>query len=265
MNIRSQIFGQNASAESPLVCAKNPKGARPEEVLTIAIVRELDCRGDTRLEGRYPLSETAQVTRAGKMHKVDLINVCSGGAMITAPFEAMLFERLQLRLGEQGAIRCSVIWIKHGRIGLEFTHETQLDCPEDEQGALLREVIQRHYPKASFDRCANDAGDELREEIRHPFIWSGTLHCAYGSTPARLRNISPEGAMIETSFELAPGAEPYLDLGEAGSLFGAIVWAHGDQSGLKFHQRFDLAKLAHARPELSDDARRLIRFGSPKH
>ena len=70
--------------------------------------------------------------------------------------------------------------------------------------------------------------------------------------------------MIETSFELAPGAEPYLDLGEAGSIFGTIVWAEGDHSGLKFHEPFDMARLAHAKPELSCGSASLIQFGAAK-
>lgn len=270
MNIRSQIFGQDGRAESPLVSVKNPKGARADELLSISVVRQHGRRSDTRLEHRFALAgEARTVTRGGAAHDVRVVNLCGGGAMITAAFEPMLFEALELNLGEHGTVECSVIWIGHGRVGLAFANATRLDLPEDERADLLRKVIRRHFPGAHFDGPSHvgegEDEQEHRSEIRYPFVWSGTLHCEYGSAPARLRNISPAGAMIETGFELTPGAEPYLDLGEAGSIFGAIVWARGDQSGLRFEERFDMARLAHAKPELSGEGGSLVRFGPARN
>jgi hypothetical protein len=265
MNIRSQIFGQEGLAESPLVRVKNPMGATADALLSIPVRRHEARTSDTRHEHRFLLAgETATLVRKGAAHDVRVVNVCGGGAMITAAFEPTLWERFDLHLGEHGSVECSVIWIKHGRVGVEFAHETRLDCEEDQQGTLLREVIHRHFPEAQFEaplHVEEPDEEEHRRAARHPFVWSATLHCEYGSAPARLRNISPEGAMIETSFELAPGSEPYLDLGEAGSVFGTIVWSTGDHSGLEFHQRFDMALLARAKPQLSADCTPLVRLG----
>lgn len=267
MNIRSQVYGHTGLAESPLVCVKKPKGARADDLLSIRVKRE-ECRqADTRLERRFPLiSEKTQITRERSAHEVQLLNVCSAGAMIGASFEPLLWDRLELHLGEHGAVDCSVVWIRNGRIGLEFDRETRLDCAEDEQGALLREIIRRHFPQTEFEAPpALEAEDsnENRSEFRHVFVWSGTLHCEYGSTAARLRNISPDGAMIETSFELAAGAEPFLDLGEAGSVFGTIMWTEGHHAGLKFHERFDMSRLAYAKPGLTGDGS-IVSFGAHK-
>src|SRR5439155_3233705 len=88
-------------------------------------------------------------------------------------------------------------------------------------------------------------------ERRHPLIWSGALHYDYQSTPARLRNISATGTMIETAASLAQGAEPLLDLGESGSIFATVVWATGDQAGLRFNQPFDLTQLVKSRPQVA--------------
>jgi hypothetical protein len=268
MNIREKVFGQTGLAESPLVRVKNPKGARADELLSIPDVREIGRSADSRLEDRFPLvAEMTRVSRGGEAHAIQLVNVCGGGAMIAAPFEPLLWERLQLHLGDHGTIDCSVIWIRNGRIGVEFAGETRLDCDADVQGALLREVITRHFPEARFEAPkhveATDS-DEHRGNARHPFTWSSILHCEYGSMPARLRNISSQGAMIETSVELAVGAEPYLDLGEAGSVFGKIVWSAGDHSGLRFEKPFDLAQLAHARPQLTKGGDNIVQFGSRK-
>lgn len=266
MNIRAKIFGQEGPAASPLVRVKNPKGASGDALLSVAVARQQGRTSDSRLEHRFPLAgETSTILRDGKLHEVRVVNVCGGGAMITAAFSPMLWEQLQLNLGEHGSVLCSVIWMRNGRLGLEFAEETRLDCADDEQAALVREVILRHFPGTEFEARAQTEPvdpEDHRREVRHPFIWSGTLHCEYGSTPARLRNVSADGAMIETDFELTPGAEPYLDLGEAGSVFATVVWTIGDQAGLAFHEGFDLARLTHARPNVAGAGEQLIRFGS---
>src|SRR3954451_1255214 len=100
MNIREKVYGQFGLAESPLVSVKNPRGARADEILSIPVVRELGRTADTRLEDRFPLvAETSRITRGGEAHPVQLVNVCGGGAMIAAPFEPLLWERLELHLG----------------------------------------------------------------------------------------------------------------------------------------------------------------------
>src|SRR4029453_14727714 len=56
---------------------------------------------------------------------------------------------------------------------------------------------------------------------------------------------------VECQTPLRVGAEPLLDLGEAGQLFATVTWAVGDQAGLKFDKPFDLAQLARAKPDLA--------------
>ena len=264
MNIRAKVFGHGL-AESPVVRVKHPKGAIADMLGSIPVLRQHGRSADTRLEQRFLLGrEPTRVSRDGGTCDVQLINLCGGGAMIAASFAPALFEQFELHVGRHGTIHCCVLWIKNGRIGLEFAEETRLDCAQDAQAALLREVIQRHFPEARFEAplpVAAVPNEEHRRDPRHPFIWSGTLHCEFGSTPVRVRNISADGAMIETALALSPGSEPYLDLGEAGAVFGTIVWKAGDHAGLAFHQTFDLTALAHARPQLTGDCGSLVRFG----
>ena len=93
--------------------------------------------------------------------------------------------------------------------------------------------------------------DEHRRERRHPLIWSGVVHHDYQSNPVRLRNISSTGALVECQTPLRVGAEPLLDLGEAGQVFATVTWAVGDQAGLKFQKPFELAHLAKTKPDLA--------------
>lgn len=258
MNIRSKIFGSEPWVEpSPVVSAKTPRGAKADTLHSVSVTREVSRRGDTRRDDRHRLSEEdAHVTYKGSNFPVTLVNVSGGGAMIAADFEPMLWDRLNLHLGEDGVIECAVRWLKEGRIGLEFAHETRLDCSPDEQAVLLREVITRSFADIEFEAQPNpteaeDDGSDHRRERRHPLIWSGTLHYDFTSAPVRLRNISSTGAQIEFEVPLPVGAEPLLDLGGAGSVFATVTWVVGDQAGLKFSAPFDLTQLANSRPEIA--------------
>ena len=173
--------------------------------------------------------------------------------MISAEFEPLPWDRAKLYLDADRPIASRVLWIRDGHIGLEFDQRIELECTDSKQATLLRQMIARHFPEARFeahveadDRSAGPAADDQRLARRSPLLRMGTLHYDYASTPARLRNISSVGATIETSAQLVIGAEPLLDLGEAGSVFATVVWTSGDQAGLRFNEPFDLTQLPKA-------------------
>ncbi|MFL6728600.1 MAG: PilZ domain-containing protein [Sphingomicrobium sp.] len=257
MNIRARIFGGKVD-EADLIPAKRPKGARPDTLNSIAVRREEGRRGNTRLGDRHRLSdERVRITHAGHDHDVQLINLSGGGAMVAGDFEPMLWDRVELQLGENGRIECAVRWIKEDRVGLEFAHETRIDCSPGERAKVLRAVISRSFPDVELEPSevesveAPPSGDEHRGDRRHPLIWSGTLHHDFQSTPCRLRNISESGAMIECSAILRAGGEPMLELGDGVQLGTTVAWVAGDTAGLRFDRPFDLALLAGSRPDLA--------------
>ena len=257
MNIRSKIFGNGAAEESPVLKAKKSKGVKADTLNSIPVVREETRRGDTRDQDRHRLpDEQVSMTHEGRRHLVQLVNLSGGGAMVAADFEPKLWDRVELHLGENGTVECAVRWLKGGRIGLEFAHETRLACSADKQAAVLRDVITRTFPDLEFDAAESAAPVELdngeqRNDGRHPLIWSGMIHHDFQSSQVRLRNISETGAMIECNAPLHVGAEPLLELGEGVSIFASVVWLVGDSAGLRFHQPFDLTLLARAKPEVA--------------
>lgn len=257
MNIRSKIFGDGKYGDdSPVVQAKKPKGAQADTLHSIAVARETTRKADTRDEDRHRLpDEQVSAIYKDRMHQVQLVNLSGGGAMIACDFEPRLWDRLQLHLGENGTIDCAVRWIKGGRVGLKFAHETRLDCSADKQAAVLREVIARSFPDIEFAETATDAEtpncDEMRGDRRHPLIWSGQIHHDFQSTPVRLRNISGTGAMIECTDPLLVGAEPMLELGDHVQISTTVAWVFGDTAGLRFQNEFDLSLLARSRPDLA--------------
>lgn len=258
MNIRSKIFGNGAAEESPVLTAKTPKGAKADTLNSIPVIREETRRGDTRDQDRHRLpDEQVTLTHAGRAHSVQLVNLSGGGAMVAADFEPPLWDRVELHLGENGTVECAVRWLKGGRIGLEFAHETRLDCSADQQAAVLRDVITRSFPDLEFEggteapQPARLETGEQRTDGRHPLIWSGTIHHDFQSSDVRLRNISETGAMVECSATLLVGSEPLLELGEDISIFTTVAWVVGDSAGLKFHKPFDLTLLSRAKPEVA--------------
>jgi hypothetical protein len=259
MNIRAKIYGGAQSAEEPLLKAKKPKGAKADVLQSVRVPRETHRASNGRGEDRHRLTdERAWITHDGRNREVELINLSGGGAMIASAIEVMLWDRVDLHLGNHGDIECAVRWIRDGRIGLEFAHETQLDWPSDQVATVLRHVIERTFPHISFPTDEEkpspppaDWSDDNRSAPRHPLIWNGVLHHDYQSNEVRIRNISETGAMIETDAQVRVGTEPLLELNPAISLSATVEWAVGDQVGLKFHSPFDMQMLAESKPTVA--------------
>ncbi|HET7708144.1 MAG TPA: PilZ domain-containing protein [Sphingomicrobium sp.] len=261
-NIRQQIFGGERREQRALLGTKRKKGAAADSSLTSVAIPRAEARlNDSRDGDRHRLNDEKVTVKLGrKSHKVELVNLSGGGAMIEGDLEPNLWDRVELHLGDDAILECVVRWIKNGRIGLEFSHETQLDCGPQERARLLQDVIARSFPETEVqvtpaapdrpDPSAAPTSEHGRGEFRHPLIWSGQIHYDFESTPVRLRNISRNGAMIQCATPLPVGAEPLLDLGEAGSIFARVSWACGDQVGLAFQTEFELADLAKSRPDL---------------
>lgn len=260
MNIRAKIYGGTDPAEEPLIQAKRPKGAKADTLHSVKVSRETCRASNGRSEDRHRLTdEQVRITHGGTDHEVELINLSGGGAMITGALQPMLWDRVDLHLGEHGDIECAVRWIREGRIGLEFAHETRLDWPADQVAIVLRHVIARTFPHITFNPDGNDEPlscepprpDEHRVARRHPLIWMGVLHHDYQSTSIRVRNISETGAMIESEVPVRVGTQPLLELAEAVSISATVQWAIGDQVGLSFNEPFDMSLLAESRPTVA--------------
>jgi len=256
MNIRARIFGGKVE-EAPLVQAKKPKGAKADTLNSVSVTREEYRRGDTRDGDRHRLpDEHVRVTHSERDYEVQLVNLSGGGAMVEGDFEPMLWDRVDLHLGQNGTIECAVRWIKGKRVGLEFAHETRIDCSVQDRANVLRAVVAKSFPEVEIETPAVEPptpapNDEHRGGKRHPLIWSGQIHHDFQSSPCRLRNISETGAMIECAAALRVGAEPMLELGESIHLSTTVAWVVGDTAGLAFAKRFDLQQLANARPDVA--------------
>ena len=261
---RSAVLSGNGGArEAPLMAAKKRARDRAGEGLGAVPVprsetRTTNQRGNDR--HRLP-AEAATVRHKRKLHTIELINLSGGGAMISGKLKPKLWDRVDLVLGEYGEIESAVRWIRGDRIGLEFAHETRIDCTAETRNALLRDVISRTYPDLEFEApapavvapaaAAPVKDHPERRDIRHPLIWSALIHYDHETSIARLRNISSRGALVESSGSFTEGSELMLDFGDAGSLFATVGWCRGDQLGLSFKAPFDISRLAQAKPKVA--------------
>ena len=267
---RSAILsGNGLHPKNPLVSEKNARGATEDDLSSVEVARSEVRSADHRDDDRHRLDhEIARARFDGEEHEVDLINLSGGGAMIRAEFAPRLWERVDLILAEGAEIECAVRWIRQDRIGLEFAHETRIDCHPEERDALLLDVIHRSFPDVAFapreeavdllPADTSDQGDDYdavansrRNERRHPLVWMGEVYFAHNNEKVRLRNISESGALIECPVQYPLGAEVLLDLGDAGQHFATVSWTCGDKAGLKFSNGFDLKLLGNAKPEIA--------------
>lgn len=241
--------------DSPVVTQKRaPKDRKASGLGGVKVTRSESRSSDQRAGDRHRLTgEQAVVRRKGKSHEVELINLSHGGAMVAGHFKAKLWDKVELVLGDAGEIECAVRWMRGDRIGFEFAHETKVDCAPDTLDELLRQVIRNSFPNVEIKapQPVAEAQEQKRNAVRHPLIWSGILHHDYDWDTVRLRNISRLGALIECSVSLPPGVTVYLDLGEAGRLAATVSWSRGNQSGLQFHESFDVTSLSKSTPEIA--------------
>ena len=266
MSIRTRSFGPGA--DEPLLSTKKPNGAKAD-ALDPSLIRRTECRrGNERSADRHRLtSEQVLLRHQGQEIAIDLVNLSAGGAMIRGDLELQLWDPVELVLGEGGALDCAVRWIADGSVGLEFAEETRIDCDHGARNELLRAVIKRSFPEAAEialeypkrrvddDPSVDPDGVKRRQADRHPLIWHGQIYYAdqhdYEAERVRLRNISVTGALVQSGNPLPEGETVYLDLRSAGRHAATVQWTQGDQSGLQFHELFDIHSLSRARPEVA--------------
>jgi hypothetical protein len=246
--IRSSIL----SGEGKPALVARKKGSRSDNGaglggLTGVRVKRVEARTtNQRSEDRLrDLVQTSTVSFRRRKYEVNVVNVSSRGAMIESDIEPRIGEQIEIQFSTQNRTRCSVRWLREGRIGLEFIDETIIwDCSQPHRQAPDR----RASPGTVDDRSEADRSVIDRDE-RHKLIRKGTLYWSGITIPVRIRNISEHGANVEGGRTLWPGAEVELDLGEAGWQMAEVRWAEDGQLGLRFLEAFDLDTLAPAKTD----------------
>jgi hypothetical protein len=266
-SFRSAILSGKGLRTDPIVRDKEGRGAETDDLGSVEVPRSEARTHNQRDDDRHRLdNETATARFDGEDYDVDLVNLSGGGAMIRADLKPRLWERVDLKFAEGAEMECAVRWLRGDRVGLEFAHETRIDCDAELRDALLLDVVRRSFPDATIQSPAkpveaprskakreedDSVANSRRTERRHPLIWSGEVFFNHGHEKVRLRNISEQGALIEAPISYPEGAELFLEMGDAGQLFATVSWSCSDKAGLKFAQPFDLRLLGSVKPEVA--------------
>ena len=262
--------GDGMHPSGPAMPIKKRSGATEEKGLgSIPVTRDEVRSVNHRDDDRHRLQAEQALIRVGrKTHKVELVNLSGGGAMIRTDVALDMWQKLFLILGDCDPVEAAVRWLRGDRIGLEFAHETQVGGDEAKRNAMLLDVLKRSFPDAgktptkallvsapkpaSARAVGGSTGAQRRTALRHPLIWWGEIHFSHESARVRLRNISESGALVDSDVAFPPDAEVLLDLAGAGQHFATVTWSRGDQVGLQFVSPFDIALLAKVKPEVAD-------------
>ena len=257
--------GDGLHPSGPLMPGKKPSGAGEAKGLgSVPVNRDTSRNVNHRDDDRHRLqAEHATLKVARKNHDVDLINLSGGGAMIRTDVALAMWQKVHLGLGDCLPVECAVRWLRGDRIGLEFAHETQVGGDSATRDAMLLDALKRSFPESSIAPVAvkpptapaktvdEPTGEQRRVNLRHPMIWWGEVHFNHDTTRVRLRNISEQGALVDSDVSFASDAEVLLDLGAAGQHFATVTWSRGDQVGLRFASPFNIALLAKVKPEVA--------------
>jgi PilZ domain-containing protein len=159
-----------------------------------------------------------------------------------------------------------VRWLKADGAGLEFAHETCIECDLETRNQLLRNVIRKSFPDVEIalevpacheeETAPADSNSAIHPRAdRHPLVWSGMIYYDEGedraAEPVRLRNISATGAQVQSGNPLAEGMTVHLDMRATGRHEAVVKWTRGDHSGLEFCTPFDLHSLADSAPQIT--------------
>jgi len=229
-------------ARGPALLAKRAtkRPASPAEegpsLTALSIPRTETRTYNQRSEDRHlNLADRAEVRFRKRAYEVAVVNVSRHGAMIEAPIEPRIGERMQIRFEGLNRTDCTVRWIRGGRMGLEFAQETAVIAPQAVKDLIVagrRQGERPALPEEKHNRAP-----------RQSLLWKAVLHWDHGTFKVRIRNISAEGAMLEGAGELPPESGIVLDLGEGGTVSGHVRWARSGQFGVRFDERFDMHRL----------------------
>jgi hypothetical protein len=81
------------------------------------VKRMFDERCEDRVESE---SQTAVLQHRGRRHVVRIVNISTSGAMVIFPVMPHIGEEVSLQLLGRDAVKGHVMWVRDGRIGVNF-------------------------------------------------------------------------------------------------------------------------------------------------
>lgn len=171
------------------------------------------------------------VMKIGLVHsaegKVDLCVICnaSQGGLLARVYRQMIpGEVVWVELRNEELIECTVRWTKGRDVGLQFVSPVDLDS------LLSSRWRSAHGGQPRMPRAAVNCLAMLRDQGKR---W-----------PVRVLNISQGGVRLEGEQGLPHRPNIVLTLPDMGIIPSSMVWVHGNNGGLRFHEQLEVGALA---------------------
>ncbi|HZV19137.1 MAG TPA: EAL domain-containing protein [Sphingobium sp.] len=182
------------------------------------------------------------------------------GYLKTAPFDKIKIDQSFVRGAavngsRNAAIVKSIVNLAEA-LGMETTAEGAETLDELE---LIRSLGCSHVQGYVYGRPINTAatvalladnngharasGHKASRERRMTLLRSVTLHVGDRDHPARIRNVSAHGAMIEGITGVSAGTRVRVELAAGYTVTGSCRWCLGDRIGVEFEQAIDSDRL----------------------
>lgn len=226
---RSTILSGAATGPVTPIKGKSRQGSG-SSLVGISVRREESRLTNQRREDRLPgVVACAILTFRRRKYEARVINLSSTGAMLECDIEPRIGEKVAIDLGDGSAGKCAVRWLRGSRIGVEF----------DGFGLMLGRSENGDFV-ISPDRKRKESPRPPREAL----VWSAEIHADGLAVPARLRNISSRGALLESQRAIAPETKVLIDLHGAGMVPGVARWYEDGHVGVQFDREFDIRALS---------------------
>jgi hypothetical protein len=129
----------------------------------------------------------------------------------------------------------SAVVVTSDAVGLSFPRDRNLVTASEYDEFLETLDIAMSWEKSGMD------SENRRSAERDNLVLDTELLCRDLQYRIRLRNISPNGAMIEGAPHLVPGDRAKVRVGTIGWIDGTIAWSLDSRCGLRFNRPIDLA------------------------
>ncbi len=185
------------------------------------------------------------------------------GYLKKAPFNKIKIDQSFVRgaavPGNRNAAIIRAIVTLAESLGMETTAE---GAETPDELALIRSLGCSHIQGYIFGRPM--ASDEARARVagagklavsgllvtrdpRVAVLRAATIHSRHGTSPARVRNLSCSGAMMEASLALKVGESIRIDFGVGRPVRSAVRWIDDDRFGVAFDEPIELEQITQPR------------------
>ena len=167
-----------------------------------------------RKEVRQRVLLRAQIHVVQVQHDLMVTDISRSGLRGSSDISLRIGQTVYISLDDLTHVAGSIRWIQNGRFGMKFARTLDV-LPECA-------VVEKH----------DQPGFQQRTP-RQPARIKAKISLADCSSPARIRNVSKTGMMVETELMVIPEQKLLITLSH-GKIFDAVVkWVEGDRVGIE--------------------------------